>query len=154
MNPVSKSQASLNLIKNLKRINKGQWSKDLRHHGCCQSLIQTPGSLQSKPKPNTSKRRDKTNMSSHEISTKCQRVNRKISEWLHMELMSLIFVTWHVWEMLGNATARLRADWARYQTARVRSKQLCYWGIRQQTIPRVRSKQLRSAVFGLWVVYV
>ena len=64
------------------------------------------------------------------------------------------FVTWHVWEALGNTTTRLRVDWARYQTARVRSKQLCYWGIRQQTIPRVRSKQLRSAVFGLWVVYV
>ena len=31
-------------------------------------------------------------MSSHEISTKCQRVNRKISEWLHMELMSLILI--------------------------------------------------------------
>ena len=92
MNPVSNSQASLNLIKNLKRINKGQWSKDLRHHGCCRSLIQTPGSLQRKPKPNTTKRRDKTNMSSHEISTKCQCVNRKISEWLHMELMSLILI--------------------------------------------------------------
>ena len=59
-----------------------------------------------------------------------------LSNWRFQRSLIIGHVTWHVWETLGNTTVRLRADWARYQTA------------------RVQSKQLRSAVFGLWVVYV
>ena len=46
------------------------------------------------------------------------------------------YVTRRVWESVQNVTARLREAKTRYQTA------------------RVRSKQLRSAIFGLWVEYV
>ena len=51
-------------------------------------------------------------------------------------IMSFILVTWQVGTAKENAAAKLRANVARDLTA------------------RVRSKQLRSAVFGLWVVYV
>ena len=70
------------------------------------------------------------------------------------EFSYVVIVTAHVGISMVDASAKLWGAEARYQTARVRSKQLSILSINWITLPRVRSKQLRSAIFGLWVWYV
>jgi len=84
MNPVSKSQASSNLIKNIER-NKGQYLKDLWYCRRHEFTINILGPPRKKQKRNTTQGTNKRKgspfptESSCKIFVKCRRMNRKIS---------------------------------------------------------------------------
>jgi len=98
MNPVSKSQASSNLIKNIER-NKGRYLKDLWYCRRHEFTINILGPPRKKLKRNTTQGTNKRKgsplptESSREIFAKRRRMNRKISAQFSIESMRLILIS-------------------------------------------------------------
>ena len=96
MNPVSKSQASSNLIKNIER-NKGRYLKDLWYCRRHEFTINILGPPRKKLKRNTTQGTNKRKgsplptESSREIFAKRRRMNHKISAQFSIKSMWLIF---------------------------------------------------------------